>query len=457
MDIHSCYGIKIKHYNHIFTKSVAIYRNAVDFYIRLMLDEWNRFLDIASVKDAVTVSERLSVCTKNRPEVKYDFGKDFCKMPCYLRRAAIAEAFGKASSYHSNLADWEVSDSVSRGKKPSYPIAGYVYPCLYRDNMYREGANPYEVRIKVFVRNTWDWLTVEIKKSDVDYIKRHCFPISAKEGGRPEALQSRKVCAPTLQRRGKEWFLDFPIEEKTRLTDTEVAEQTILAVDLGVNNAATVSVMRSDGTILGREFLSLPRETDSLSHAVGRIKKAQQHGNRKVPRLWAKANGINDRIAVLTAQFIMDKAVFYNADVIVFEHLDRSGKLRGSKKQRLHLWKSQYVQEMVTNKAHRLGMRVSRICAWGTSRLAYDGSGPVQRGKDGGFKSYSLCRFANGKIYNCDLSASYNIGARYFVRELTKSLPVTERLALEAKVPQTARRSTCTLSTLISLNAVLTA
>jgi len=36
-----------------------------------------------------------------------------------------------------------------------------------------------------------------------------------------------------------------------------------------------------------------------------------------------------------------------------------------------------------------------------------------------------------------------------------KSLPVRERLALEAKVPQAAKRSTCTLSTLISLNAEL--
>ena len=72
----------------------------------------------------------------------------------------------------------------------------------------------------------------------------------------------------------------------------------------------------------------------------------------------------------------------YNADVIVFEHLDRKGKVRGSKKQRLHMWRSQYVQSMVENKAHRLSMRVSHICAWGTSRLAFDGSGYVLRGKD---------------------------------------------------------------------------
>ena len=107
---------------------------------------------------------------------------------------------------------------------------------------------------------------------------------------------------------------------------------------------------------------------------------------------------------------------------------------------------------MVTTKAHRLGMRISHVNAWGTSKLAYDGSGFVERGIDG---NYSICRFQNGKVYNCDLNASYNIGARFFIREILKSEPETVRLELEAKVPHVSRRSTCTYSTLISLNAGL--
>jgi hypothetical protein len=68
---------------------------------------------------------------------------------------------------------------------------------------------------------------------------------------------------------------------------------------------------------------------------------------------------------------------------------------------------------------------------------------------------YGLCEFSNGKIYNCDLSASYNIGARYFIREILKSLSERARLLIEAKVPHCSKRSTCTLSDLLSLNAVL--
>lgn len=241
------------------------------------------------------------------------------------------------------------------------------------------------------------------------------------------------------------------------LTDTPVCERTILAIDLGINTAATISVMRSDGTILGRHFYKLPKETDHLTHSINRIKKAQQHGNRKTPRLWAKVKGINHDIATKTANYIMDTAVLYNVDTIVFEHLDKNGKVHGSKRQRIKLWRSQKVQSIVTDKAHRLGMRISHICARNTSRLAYDGSGAVLRGEDGGFGTYELCKFKNGKIYNCDLSASYNIGARYFIREILKSLDESSRLLIEAKVPQCGKRSTCTFSTLINLNAALIA
>jgi len=127
------------------------------------------------------------------------------------------------------------------------------------------------------------------------------------------------------------------------------------------------------------------------------------------------------------------------------------GKIKGRKKQKLHLWRKNGIQEMVTQKAHRNLIRVSRVCAWNTSRLAFDGSEPVIRGRINltedevkefstlvnakkqlpgknqsrkeTFTSKELCTFQNGKQYNCDLSASYNIGARYFPREYCKADP----------------------------------
>lgn len=437
MQIYTTYKVKIKHYNHIFKDTVAVYRNAVDYLIDVCDANWDELSKIDSSLNKQRYIETLVHATKDNPVPMYDFDKKFYKMPSYFRRGAISEAIGKVSSYRSNLANWELNPN---GKKPSIPKAGYVFPSMYRTVMYNQ-TDTYEAQIKVYIRNTWDWITVQLRKSDMDYINRRC--------------KERKQCAPTLQKRGKEWFLDFPFEENVKLCKTNIKDQTVVAVDLGINSAATISVMRSDGTILGRHFCKFPKETDHLTHSINRIKKAQQHGNFKTPRLWAKAKGINHDIAIKTANFIVDVAVLYNADTIVFEHLDRKGKLKGSKKQRLHMWRCKEVQSIVINKAHRLGMHISHICAWGTSKLAYDGSGYVSRGRNGGFNTYELCRFSNGKVYNCDLSASYNIGARYFIRELLKSVPEKARLRIEAKVPQCSKRSTCTFSTLVSLNAVL--
>ena len=444
MKTKAMYSQKIKHYNHVFKETVEAYRAAVTFFISVCMEEWDTISFQTSPQRRMNALEAMTHPTAKRPGVSHcfdDADKRFYKFPSYLRRAACMEAIGKVSSYRSSIANWEKDRT---GKKPGTPAAGHIYPCLYHENMYREGEG-YTARIKVYVRNTWDWITVQLRKSDVDYVKRHCSDM--------------KQSSPTLQKRGKEWYLDLLYEKEVRLTEKPVWEQTVLAVDLGISSACTCSALLSDGTVVGRSFLHLPSEEDCLSKSIGRIKKAQQHGNRKTPRLWAVTKGINDDIAVKTAAFIMECAERFHADVIVFEHLEKDGKKRGSKKQRLHLWRSEYVQSMVENKAHGLGLRISRVNAWGTSRLAFDGSGRVRRGREsektGG--SYSMCEFATGKVYNCDLNASYNIGARYFIREILKSLPERERLAAEAKDPQLARRSTCTLSTLIDLYAELAA
>ena len=284
---------------------------------------------------------------------------------------------------------------------------------------------------------------MDLRKSDVDYIEHHCA--------------NYKECVPTLQKRGKKWYLDFVFQTAVQLPGTDIRNTRILAVDLGLNSACTCSIMTPEGAVLGREFLSLPGEYDSLEHAVSHIRHAQKLCARKTPGLWKQAKGINDDIAVKTARFIVDTAIKYDVDCIVMEYLDLAGKKRGSKKQRLHLWRAKYVQTMVTDKAHRNMIRVARVCAWNTSRLAFDGSGRVMRGKEADLPSYSLCRFQTGKQYNCDLNASYNIGSRYYIRELLKTLPATAGQAVTAKVPELAHRSKCTLSSLIKLNAALAA
>ena len=120
-------------------------------------------------------------------------------------------------------------------------------------------------------------------------------------------------------------------------------------------------------------FCKLPREYDSLNHAVNRIKKAQQYGNRKTPRLWARVKGINDDISVKTAHFIIDVALRYHAGVIVFEHLDLSHK-KGKQET-----KPAFVEEPVCTihgyREKRIGKASRSLMSThgGTSRFAFDG------------------------------------------------------------------------------------
>ena len=104
--------------------------------------------------------------TKGNQLPKYSFGTDFYKFPSYYRRAAIAEALGKVTSYESNLKRWH---STHTGKRPGKPTAGHVYPALYRDNTFIR-VDSLTAQVKVWIHNTWDWITIPLRKTDVSYI-----------------------------------------------------------------------------------------------------------------------------------------------------------------------------------------------------------------------------------------------------------------------------------------------
>ena len=188
--------------------SVRIYRAAVDFFIGIIDREWETLSAFGSGKAGMRAVESLTVTSASRIAVPYDFAKAdkrFYKMPCYLRRAAIAEAFGKVSSFRSSLTNWEDADPKTRGRRPGRPKAGYAYPVLYRGNMYLDGDR-YSARIKVFVRNTWDWVTVTFRKSDADYFERHCQSFKNGNG----AMESRRIGALTLRKRHRNGILVSP-------------------------------------------------------------------------------------------------------------------------------------------------------------------------------------------------------------------------------------------------------
>ncbi len=438
MKITSSYKILLRGITTLLQPTVKIYRDALAFLVGVCDAEWDDIVAVEGNQQRQLFVERLVHNTKNR-QAKYPaFDKSFYKMPSYLRRAAISEALGAVSSYRSNHANWVAGGKV--GGEPKLQCDRNAMPTFFRGNMHLESDDPNAAHLKLFVNGDWVWVKVSLRVSDVRYLKRYWSHV--------------KASAPTLEKRYGKYYLRFAFEESVALSDTPVADKRICAVDLGLNSDAVCNIMCSDGAILARKFINFPSEKDHLYTLLNRIKRFQrEHGSHDVGSLWAYAKRCNHELAIKIAQAITDFAVLYSADVIVFEYLDFKGKKkkRKSKRQKLHMWKKNGIQELVTHKAHRCGIRISRICAWGTSKLAFDGSGEVERDKN----NYALATFKNGKRYNCDLSASYNIGARYFIRELLKSLPATAESQIGAKVPTAARRTNCTYATLLQLNAAL--
>ena len=366
---------------------------------------------------------------------RFDFDLRFPKMPSYLRRSAIQHALGSVSSYETRLGQWKETGVLSG--RPKLTCRNHAMPVFYRDVMYREGAEGKdEAYLKLYDGHDWKWFRVYLKRTDMEYLRRN--------------WKGKKASAPALEKRHRRYFLRFSYTEEVTLTKTPVKEQIICSVDLGINTDAVCTIMRSDGTVLGRRFIDYPSEKDRMYRTLGRIRRSQrEYGSAQTQGRWAYTKRLNTELGKKIACAIVRYAEENHADVIVFEYLEMQGKIPGKKKQKLHLWRKRDIQRRCEHQAHRKRMRISRICAWNTSRLAYDGSGAVTRD----WEDYSLCTFQTGKRYNCDLSASYNIGARYFIRELLKPLPVTERSLLEAKVPPVKRRTSCVYADLRKLHS----
>ena len=433
MQIISSYGVELRKQNIPIRQTLEIYRSAVSYLIGIYVQVWEKLAEIPDAKRRFNAAEHL-VHTTKKNHACFDFDIRFPKMPSYLRRSAIQHALGTVSSYKTRLDLWEKTDGKSG--KPKLVYENHAMPVFYRDVMYREGAEGKdEAYLKLYDGHDWKWFCVRLEHTDMEYLRKY--------------WSGKKASAPTLEKKHHKYFLRFSYTEEVSLSKKEVNEQIICSVDLGINMDAVCTIMRADGTVLGRKFINFPSEKDQMYRVVGRIRRFQrEHGSGQVQSRWNYARRLNMELSRKVASAITTYAQNNHVDVIVFEYLEMKGKAAGKKKQKLHLWRKRDIQKLCEHQAHRTGMRVSRVCAWNTSRLAYDGTGEVIRDSE----NHSLCTFATGKRYHCDLSAAYNIGARYFIRERLKPLSATVRSSLEAKVPSVKRRTSCVYADLRKLS-----
>ncbi|WP_152656715.1 RNA-guided endonuclease TnpB family protein [Oceanobacillus sp. CFH 90083] len=428
-----------------FEPTLAIYREALSFLVDVIHTEWT-VLEGLSTKELVNAVEKLTHHTKTNSCPKYDFDAAFYKFPSYLRRAAISKGYGIVKSYRSNYQNWldAKSESVLGGKcfkkkPPVLSVKHQAFPVFYKGNMFQQVSGN-QARIKVFLDNDWMWVTITFHNKN----------------RKNRGIDGWKENNPVLVKTGKKYFIHFSYGKNIKLNKTKLKEQVIVSVDLGITNSAVCCAMRSDGTVIGRKFINQPVEKDRMYTKINKLKKVQRHsGYVHAPNYWRRINGLKKHIVHHTSSEIIKFAVDHQADVIAFEYLGNMKfpeGMYGAKnlRHKVHHWSKLGIQRKVEEMAHYKGMRIRRVSAKYTSALAFDGSGEVKRNH-----KKDLATYPNGKVYHADLNASYNIGARYFIREFLKSFSEKKRLLLEAKVPSLVAGTRLTLASLISLHQAL--
>ena len=428
-------------------RTIAVYRSGLTHVAKVVLDNWGAVSAAATSQLKQQVVERLILPTKNRHVLPdNDLTTKFHKFPCYFRRALITETIGAVSSHMSRIINWRnlKTKVEAKGKKfssrpPVFQYEPNVWPVFYYKNMFEGEPSDYIsknapraalMRIKVFRNNDWVWKEIEVETQS--FQKR--------------SLSVYSPGAPTLVRRHGGYAIHIPWERSLKLPDIKELEAVrICAVDSNLGNDAVAVAMDATGTVLARRFIRFDREKDRLTQAIDRISRANRlSGIGPKPNLWRRTNNLKEEIVNRTVTSIIDFATEYGCHVIVAENL-KSLRPKGSRREKVHHWRIMAIHHKLEDTAHHNGMRYSTINPCNTSKLAFDGSGMAKRPGKG-----KLLIFKSGKVYNADLNAAYNIGARYFVREMFNRLSKKQQGELRAKVPALQPGSGTSLDTLVT-------
>ena len=412
--------------------TVAIYR---DFVRRLIIIVNTHWREIAVIDARQRYVEQLFHQTRDHPNPKYasffGLGTKFYKFPSYLRRAAINDAIGHVSSFYTRYHSWQGGVRKRKSAKPPVltTVCG-VYPDLYKNQCIKIASDFKSAEIKVYQEKDWQWEQVKISS----LAKRHL-------------RSSLKQLSPTLVVRGGRASLSVPYQIPKISQPTT---KRYCGVDLGINTVAVASVITETGEVIARKFIHDGKALDKRDKHLATIsRKARQ--TKKLHKGFAKlhyrkAANINKNLANHTAVAIINFATRHGATTVVIENLrnwkPKGGKRKSSLKQRFHNWVKGAIADRLEQLGQEQGVEIAAVNARGTSKFAYDGSGEVKRDRG----NYSMGTFQTSKRYAVDLSASYNIAARYIAIKL--KLASKSGKLLFSQSSESKPRSWATLSSL---------
>jgi len=382
--------------------TLQLYRHYVRDLMVLINARWDRLAACQGTGQIQRSVEALIHPTAKRPAVstRY-FHRRYYKFPSYLRRVAIMDAFGQVRSFQTRFNRWLDGDRRSDTcKPPRLACATNTFPSLYHGQCLKFAGDDRSVQIKVYSGGDWVWRRYTLS-GDQRFIAR-----------------GRRRSSLLVQDRGR-FLLSVPVEIEVPLRAKEDQTGRVLSVDVGINTAATTAVVDASGTVLDRKFFhrsDKDQEHRLMAAIRAAAKVATRHGNPLYAGFCAtryrKLKNLMRNAAHQISRRIIDTATSWDCDAVIVEHLKgwrpKGGKKRSALKARFHRWFHRLLVRLIQSKAQEAGLRFRTVYARGTSHYAYDGSGKVQRDKS----NYALATFSNGKRYNADLNAAYNIAAR---------------------------------------------
>lgn len=339
------------------------------------------------------------------------FDRLFPALPAYMRRSALKRAIGAVDSYHVAVANWK-----RNGKKGAKPTLSYDqdFDLTLYNGLYRwDGSGPQKtISILSYTESgKWEWCSYFINETDFMYVLRHT-------GGATAA-------SPVLHYDGQGFTLNILYTKSVMYPDSI---DVICAVDIGVNYPAVAVIMTCAGRILAKLFVKGGVNEERIRKGLRRIDYAHRSGSHSTRRISRDIRNHNDALVKEAVRKILDFAMKYNATCIVMENLDAKelhGKKKGSngnarkmnRKARLAQWKVAEMQKRLKEGAHFRGIRYETVNPWGTSKLYNKGDGDRIK-RDNHDRSKAAA--PDGTPIPADLNAAINIGARFFVRQLSK-------------------------------------
>jgi transposase len=385
------------------TSTVSLYRSYVRALSGVVMTHWP---EIALAKSRCAAVEQLVHATSRRTLPIYGawFAKNFPKFPSYLRRAAIEFVLGQCSSFNTRYWSWQGGERLRRdARPPGYNPASGAHPVFYKGPSLRMGAAGKTVLLKARVGGDWAWIELPIKSR-----------------GTYRELPKAKELSPHVRVIGSQVLLCMPV--RFSIPKLQAKGVPVLAVDVGINKTATCAIVQPDGTVTARVVFHPAADLDRRDRAMAQIrtKASRTMGPRGTkltqgfcPVLYRRVKGLSLHVARSVARQIADFAAGHGVHVVVCENLKgfrpKAGAKRSPMKARFHGWMHRALIAQLRNNLMQIGGTLVEVFARGTSAWAYDGSGKVKRDKD----NVSLATFANGRRYDADFNAAYNIAARY--------------------------------------------